>query len=135
MNDKKVIRVRDVMKHEFDMVDGLATVRQALEMMKHVETKCLIVSKRHEDDEFGIVVIADIAREVLAKNRSPDRISIYEVMNKPALTISPDMDIRYASRLFGRLGLSRAPVVDADGDVTGIVSFTDMVLKGLLQHI
>jgi CBS domain-containing protein len=117
------------------MVDGLATVRQALEMMKHVETKCLIVSKRHEDDEFGIVVIADIAREVLAKNRSPDRISIYEVMNKPALTISPDMDIRYASRLFGRLGLSRAPVVDASGDVIGIVSFTDMVLKGLLQHI
>jgi len=130
---KEIIRVRDVMKHEFDMIDGLSTVRQALNMMQHVETKCAIVSKRNEDDEYGIVVLADIARHVLAKNKSPDRVSIYEVMTKPAVTINPGMDIRHASSLFGRLGLSRAPVVNEKGDVIGIVSHTDMVLNGLLK--
>jgi len=133
MSEHMKLSVRDVMKKDFDLVEGKATVRQALEMMHHIETKCLIVNKRHEHDEYGIVVIADIARAVLAKDRSPDRVSIYEVMTKPAVTVHPEMNIKYASALFGRLGLSRAPVVDHDGTVIGIVSYTDMVMKGLLK--
>ncbi|GAV19797.1 putative voltage-gated ClC-type chloride channel ClcB [Mariprofundus micogutta] len=136
MSEKRtLITVKDVMKENYDLVEGIATVRQALEVMRYVETKCLIVDKRHEHDEYGIVVLSDIAREVLAANRSPDRISIYEVMTKPATTIHPSMDIRYASALFARLGLSRAPVVDHQGHIIGIVSHTDMVLKGLLNLV
>ncbi len=132
-HDRKIIRVRDVMKEKYDIVDGLSTVSQVLEMMQHVETKCVIVDKRNEDDEYGIVVLADIARHVLAANKSPERVSIYEVMTKPAVTINPEMNIRYASTLFSRLGLSRAPVVNGKGDIIGIVSHTDMVLKGLMK--
>ena len=40
------------------------------------------------------------------------------------------MDIRYCARLFERFKLSRAPVVE-NQKVIGIVSFTDMVLKGM----
>ena len=132
MNTRNVIRVKDVMKTKFDMIDGLATVRQALEAMKHAHTKTLIINKRHNDDEYGILVIPDIAKEVLAKDRSPDRVSVYEIMTKPAVTVDPEMDIRYASRLFARFGLSRTPVVDC-GKVVGIVSYSDMVLKGLMK--
>jgi len=136
MREKRtLITVKDVMKEKFDMVEGIATVRQALEVMRYVETKCLIVDKRNDHDEYGIVVLSDIAREALAANRSPDRISIYEVMTKPAITVHPDMDIRYASALFARLGLSRAPVVNGEGRVIGIVSHTDMVMKGLLNLV
>jgi len=133
MSERKIIRVRDVMKQKYDLADGLSTVHEVLDMMQHVETKCVIVNKRHEDDEYGIVVLADIARHVLAENKSPDRVSLYEVMTKPAVTINPDMNIRHASALFARLGLSRAPVVNSKGDVIGIVSHTDMVLKGLMK--
>ncbi|MFQ5582736.1 MAG: CBS domain-containing protein [Mariprofundaceae bacterium] len=132
---KLTLRVSDVMKSQYDLVEGTATVSDALNKMEHVETKCLIVNKRHADDEYGIVVIADIAQQVLARNCSPDRVSIYEVMTKPAVTVHPGMDIRHASAMFGRLGLSRAPVVDHDGTVIGIVSYTDMVMKGLLKLV
>ncbi len=64
--ERKIIRVRDVMKLDFDMIDGRVTVMEALRTMRHVETKSLIVDKRHDDDEFGMVLISDIAREVLA---------------------------------------------------------------------
>jgi len=133
MSEHITLLVRDVMKKEFDLVEGVATVREALEMMEHIETKSLIVNKRHEHDEYGIVVIADIAREVLVKDRSADRVSIYEIMTKPAVTVHPDMNIKYASALFSRLGLSRAPVIDRDGNIVGIVSYTDMVIKGLMK--
>ncbi len=134
MSESAVMMVKDVMKTKFDIVDGVSTIRQALSVMEHVETKCLIVDKKHEHDEYGIVVIGDIARQVLAADRSPDRVSIYEVMTKPAVTVHPDMDIRYASVLFSRLHLSRAPVVD-HGKVIGIISYTDMVMKGLLKLV
>jgi len=133
MSEKDILRVRHVMKTEFDVVDGLDTVEEALNTMHHKETKCIIVRKRHDDDEYGIVMISDIAHQVLAKDRAPDRVNIYEVMSKPVITIHPDMDIRYASRLFTRFGLSRAPVVNSNRDVIGIISLTDMVFKGMLQ--
>ncbi len=132
MNARELIRVRDVMKTSFDIVDGKMTVAEALETMKHVETKSLIVEKRHENDEYGMVLISDIAKNVLANDRSPRRVNIYEIMSKPVICIDPGMDIRYCARLFERFGLSRAPVVD-NGHVVGIVSFTDMVLKGLIE--
>ena len=99
--------------------------------MKHVETKCLIVDKRHDDDEYGMLLISDIARHVVAHDRSPDRVNVYEVMAKPVISVDPDMDIRYCARLFDRFDLSRAPVIDRNRQISGIVSFTDIVLKGL----
>ena len=130
MSKQQVIRVRDIMKTNFDLVDGMATVAEALKTMMHIETKCVIVGKRNADDEFGIVTLSDIARKVLAVDRAPERVNIYEIMTKPVISVDPQMDIRYAARLYDRFHLSRAPVVD-NQEIVGIVSFTDMVLKGL----
>lgn len=131
-SEKKIISVRDVMKKDFDMIDGRVTVMEALRTMKHVDTKALVVNKRHENDEYGMVLISDIAKLVLAKDRSPDRVNVYEIMAKPLLPVDPDMDIRYCARYFENFNLSRAPVVE-DKNVIGIISFTDMVLKGLVN--
>ncbi|NOY66208.1 MAG: CBS domain-containing protein [Gammaproteobacteria bacterium] len=130
MSDHKIVRVRDIMKQGFDSVDGMSTVREALEKMRYVETKCLLVNKRHADDEFGILLISEIARQVIGRDRSPDRVNVYEIMTKPVVSVDPGMDIRYCARLFEQLNLSRAPVLE-NGEIIGIVSFTDMVLKGL----
>ncbi len=129
-----LIQVRDVMKTQVDFVDGMKTVQEALQEMQHIETKTLIVNKRHDHDEWGVVVVSDIARQVLAVDKSPDRTNVYEVMTKPAVTVPPDMDIRYCARLFDQLGLSRAPVVE-NKKIIGIISYTDMVLKGLCEVV
>ena len=130
--ERKVVRVRDVMKTDFDMVDGKMTIMDALRTMKHVETKSLVVDKRNENDEYGMLLLSDIAKNVLAKDRSPNRVNVYEIMSKPLLPIDPDMDIRYCARFLERFGLSRAPVIE-NSKVIGIVSFTDLVLKGLVD--
>lgn len=134
MSDRKVIRVKDVMKRDFDMVDGLSTVSETLSKMKHVDTKCVIVNKRHDDDAYGMVLLSDIAKQVLAKDKAPDRVNVYEIMSKPVITVEQDMDIRYCARLFEKFGLSRAPAVSG-GKIIGIVSLTDMVLRGLCNDL
>ena len=132
MSEEKIVRVSDVMKSHFDIIDGKLTVEDALKTMKHVETKTLIVDKRHDDDEYGMVLLSDIAKHVLAVDRSPERVNVYEIMTKPVMTVRPNMDIRYCARLFDKFGLSRAPVLK-HGRVVGIVSFTDMVLRGFFS--
>ena len=46
MTKKAIVRVRDVMKRESDIVDGMTSIKDDLIAMKHVETKGLIVDKR-----------------------------------------------------------------------------------------
>jgi predicted transcriptional regulator len=133
MNPNKLVRVRDVMKTQFDRIEGLVTIAEALKKMKHQETRCILVNKRHADDEFGLVLLSDIARKVLAKDRSPERVNVYEIMVKPVLTVSPQMDIRYCARLFDRFNILRAPVVENE-EVIGIIGFSDIVLRGMSEY-
>jgi CBS domain-containing protein len=130
MSERQIVRVRDVMKREFDLMDGKLTVREALDAMRHEQARALIVDKRHPDDEYGIVLLSDIAKQVLAADRSPDRVNLYEIMSKPVLGIDPEMDIRYCARLLERFGIMRAPVVEKR-TVIGLVSFHDLVLRGM----
>lgn len=127
------IRVRDVMKLDVTIVDGMLTVREALERLQDIHIKCIIIDKRHEDDEYGIVMLSDIAKRVIARDRSPDRVNVYEVMSKPVISVDPVMDIRYCARLFESFGLARAPVIE-HRKVVGVVSYTDMVLNGIRQE-
>jgi predicted transcriptional regulator len=132
MTAKTVIRVRDVMRTSVVSVDGRITVAEALRMMKGSGVGVLIVNKRHEDDEYGIVLLADVAKKVVAKDKSVDRVNVYEIMSKPVVRVHPGMDIRYCARLFERFGLSVAPVMEG-GRVIGMVDYAGMVLDGLVQ--
>jgi predicted transcriptional regulator len=130
---KPIVRVEEVMKSGVDIVDGMTTVTDALTNMKYPETRTIIVDKRNEDDEFGVVMFRDIAKRVLAPDLSPQRINMYEIMSKPVIGVDPQMDVRYCTKLFDRFGLSRAPVI-RKGKIIGLVSYTDIVLKGVMSQ-
>jgi CBS domain-containing protein len=132
VNAPQIVRVRDVMKTDFDLVDGMKTVKEALLEMRYPDTRALLIDKRNEDDEYGIVLIADIAKQVLAADRSPDRVNLYEIMSKPVLGVAPGMRIKYCARLMQRFGITLAPVIDA-GELLGVVSYHDLVLTGFVR--
>lgn len=134
MNETQILKVGDVMKRGFDLVDGKLTIKEALLSMKHPETRALIVDKRDANDEYGLVLISDIAKKVLAADRSPDRVNLYEIMSKPVLSVPPEMSIRNCARLLERFAIMRAPVI-SNGNVVGVVSFHDLVLRGLMELI
>ena len=116
------------MATELHTVDGLATVAEALAVMKRHGVSSLVVTKRHADDEVGVLEVARIAADVIARNRAPARVHVYEVMRKPVVTIAATMLSRYAVRLMVELSLSRAVVVNAEGDPIGVVTLRDLVL-------
>jgi predicted transcriptional regulator len=126
-----MIKVENVMSSTYVIVDGLMTVAEGIQLAKQKQVKALIVKKRHDNDEYGIVLMNDIAKKVLAQNRSPERTNIYEIMTKPALSVSPDMNVKYCARLFERFGISRAPVIN-QGEIVGMVSYNNIVLNGMI---
>lgn len=128
MSEPPFIPVRDVMTPGPVRIDGLASVADALEVMRSRGINSLVVERRDERDEFGIVLIADIAREVIARNRSIERVSVYEIMAKPALTIHADMNIRYALRLMTQLRVSHCLVLEGR-DLAGLVTLRDMTVR------
>ena len=128
MKGNNPVRVRDLMVEELHTIDGLATVAEAMALMKLHRVNSLVVNRRNEDDELGLVVVADIARGVIADNRAPERVNVYEIMSKPLLTLPEEMLARYAVRLLARFGLSRAVVVDHDRNAVGIVTLRDLIM-------
>lgn len=132
MIQKKVIKARDIMHERHLELDGMATVKEALDAMKAENATVVIVAKRHEHDAFGILLLSDIAKKVLAKDRASKRVNVYEIMSKPVLSLDPEMDVRYCARMFDRFGLSNAPVIE-NGQVIGVVSYSELVFQGLYE--
>ena len=125
--EKKVIKARDVMRTQFVELDGLATVAEAINAFKENEVELLIVKKRDENDAFGVVLLSDIVKKVLAKDKAVNRVNVYEIMSKPVVSIEPEMDVRYCARLFSRFGLSHTLVVEA-GKVLGVVGYKELIV-------
>ena len=128
MKTRPILRVSDIMRTEVHTIDGLATVSEAIALMHRHQVSSLVVSRRDEDDEMGVVLVTDVAREVIARNRAPERVNVYEIMSKPVLTLPSEMQARYAVRLLVRFGVSRAVVVDHDRNPVGVATVRDLVL-------
>lgn len=129
MSESSHIRVSEAMTTPVRTVDAMASVKEAMRAMREAEVSSLVVERRDEKDEFGLLVIADVASEVIAKNRSADRVNVYEVMSKPVLTLPPDMNVKYAVRHLVRFGVSRALVVDTERKPLGMITLRDLVLS------
>lgn len=127
-------QVRDCMRKDVTEVDGTLDVLSALKIMKEVGATSLIVKRRDDRDEYGLLLFSDVAKKVIAQDRAPERVNVYEVMAKPVLTVRPDMEIRHCARLFENFGVSHAPVVEND-KIVGIVSFYLLVLQGIMPDL
>lgn len=123
-----IVRVADMMQTSLHFVSGVASVQDAIEEMKQHKVSSLVIEHRHDGDEYGLLTVYDIAAKVVAINRSTERTSVYEIMTKPALTLSSNMNVKYAIRLLARLELTRTLVVGDDG-VLGLVTLRDLVLS------
>jgi len=122
---EKIVRVRDVMRPDYIIVDGMETVGDALKKMAVAKVDMAIVDKRNDDDEYGVLLLINIVDEILSPNRPADRVNVYEIMKKPVLTVRAGMNIRYCARLFSSFRILTAPVVSND-KLVGTVSYRDL---------
>ena len=126
--EEQIVRVADVMKTTLHMISGLATVQEAIDRMNALKVTSLVIERRDENDEYGVVTVQDIAAKVVAVNRSTQRTSVYQIMTKPTLTVHPEMNVKYAIRLLADHRHSRALVRDG-ATLLGFIAMRDLVLS------
>jgi len=122
---------KDVMTKKIVLVDGMATAKEAVEIMRQEKAEALIVKKRHGQDAYGIVSIQDFIRGVIISDKTSEEVNVFEIMTKPVISVPADMDVRYVASLLMKVGLRMAPVRE-NGEYIGMVSLSDLILDNLL---
>lgn len=122
---------REVMVKGVVFVDGMATAKEAVELMRGEKVEALVVKKRYPQDAYGIVVVQDLIRGVIIPDRTSEEVNVYEIMTKPTISVPADMDVRYVARLLVRAGLRMAPV-EENGEYIGMISLSTLILDNVL---
>lgn len=131
MSQPEEIRVRDALTTEPRIINGMATISEALGIMSREGLSALIIDKRTSEDEYGLITMSMIAKSIYASKRNPARVSVYEVMEKPVVNLPASMQVRYALRLMCRLEQETALVSD-DKNMLGCVTLSDLTLAEFL---
>jgi len=122
---------KDVMTKDVVLIDGMATAREAVVIMRNEKADALIVKKRHPKDAYGIVVVNDFIKGVIIPDKTSEEVNVFEIMTKPVISVPASMDVRYVANLLMKIGLRIAPV-EENGEFIGMVSLSDLILDNLL---
>ena len=132
MNRKnKFQSAKEVMTKKVIIIDGMATVKEAVEIMRKEKVDSLIVDKREPNDAYGIVNVHDFIKGVFLLDKTSEEVNVFEIMTKPVISVPADMDARYVASLLTNVGVRMAPV-EQNGKYIGMVSLSGLVLENLL---
>ncbi|HEV8590357.1 MAG TPA: CBS domain-containing protein [Pyrinomonadaceae bacterium] len=77
----------------------------------------------------GIITDRDICMATAIRNRPESSISVEEVMTGDVYSVMPDDDVHKALELMQEHRVRRLAVLDAEGELQGMLSMNDIVLK------
>ena len=77
----------------------------------------------------GIITDRDITCRVVAAGRNPGDTKVKEIMTLLPVTIFADEPLRVAIDVMEKESIRRLPVVDANGEIVGIVSQVDIAAR------
>ena len=132
MNTKRSFQsAKEVMTKKVILIDGMATAKEAVEIMRREKVESLIIKKRYPQDACGIVNVHDFIKGVIIPDKTSEEVNVFEIMTKPTVSIPADMDIRYVANLMVNVGIRMAPV-EENGEYIGMVSLSDLILDNML---
>jgi signal-transduction protein with cAMP-binding, CBS, and nucleotidyltransferase domain len=119
---------KDLATNQLFYIDGLASVREAIELMREKNVQALIIRKRNEADANGIVTASDIIKGVIIPDKTIDEVSIYEIMTKPVLSIPASLNAKYVPRLMYNAKIRVAPV-EENGVYIGMINYSSFLYQ------
>ncbi|HUJ25379.1 MAG TPA: CBS domain-containing protein [Myxococcales bacterium] len=111
------MRVGDIMSVKVETIPASATLDEARERMWRRNIRHLAVV------ESGALV-GVVSRDGLERAKGP---SVREAISGPAVTATPHTTIREAANLMRGNRVDSLPVLDAQADVVGIVTVSDLL--------
>lgn len=117
------MRIADVMTRGVEFVSPDATVQQAATQMAELDVGALLVGN---DRLEGVLTDRDLILRVVVEGRDARRLPVREIMSSTVFGCHADDPIESAFREMRERQVRRLPVFDADEQLVGIVTLSDL---------
>lgn len=107
-------------------VSPMASVRDALELMKKHSVRSVIVEKSASDGAYGLVTFKNILQSIVAEDGDIDLLNVYDIAAIPAVSVSAKLNIQYASKMMVNRSIKRLLIID-NNELQGILTMTDII--------
>jgi CBS domain-containing protein len=119
--------VKEIMTRDVEYVTNENTLMEAAGKMKDLDIGELpiVVGK----EAVGIITDRDIAIRGVAHGLDPKAAKVVNVMSTELVACKEDDDIERAAKMMGSHKVRRLPVMDAEGNMSGVVSLGDLAMN------
>ncbi len=120
------LKVKDIMTKGVKSIAYDKNIKEAAEnMLKEKVSLLLVVDSSNKP--IGVVTRKDIAFRVIRKAESPENVMVAAIMSAPVSTISENLSVTELGKFLGVKKYKRLLVENDKGELTGIVSTTDIL--------
>ena len=107
-------------------ISPMATVREALKMMRESQVRSIIVEKNGENGAYGLVTFKNILQSIVSEDGDIDLLNVYDIASMPAISVSEKLNVQYASKMMVTSSIKRLLVID-NNELKGILTMTDII--------
>ncbi len=120
--------VKEVMtpKEKLISVQPIATVREALKLMRKHSVRSIIVEKVQADGAYGLVTFKNILQSIVAEDGDIDLLNVYDIAVIPAVSISSKINVKHAAKMMVNSSIKRLLIID-NNELQGILTMTDII--------
>ena len=128
------MRIKDLMTKDPGCCVPSDTAQKAASIMRDENAGIVPVIENEQSLRVvGVVTDRDLCMNIVAEGRDPETVSVDECMTTAVVTCSPNDSVERVTELMRENQIRRVPVVNAEGDLQGIVSLADVVDRGELK--
>ena len=113
------------------VVSPMASVREAIVLMKKHSVRSVIVDKTKPDGAYGLVTFKNVLQSIVAEDGDIDLLNVYDIASTPAFSVSAKLNVKYAARMMIQNSIKRLLVID-NNELQGILTMTDII--GILME-
>jgi CBS domain-containing protein len=107
-------------------ISPMATVREALKLMKENKVRSVIVEKSSPDGAYGLVTFKNILQGIVAEDGDIDLLNVYDIAAIPAVSVSAKLNVQYAAKMMVNKSIKRLLIID-NNELQGILTMTDII--------
>lgn len=126
------MKVREVMTPDAKAIWITESLADAAKEMW--ENDCGVLPIIKDRKVVGMITDRDVCMASAVRNRNPSAISVEEVMNATVYAAEAEEDVEQALQTMREHKIRRLPVLNLAGELEGIVSMNDIVLKAKARN-
>jgi len=126
------MKVKDLMTTRVKSCPDYSTLNSAAQMMWEHDIGCVPIVD-HENRVIGMLTDRDVCMGAYLQSASLLGASVTSAMSKQVFSCRPEDDLAVVHQIMREKQVHRLPVVDASGNLVGIISVNDIAREAALE--